>query len=115
MHRSGPYSNSKISIKQYTIPPFLLLLHLCAGRHKLCLDLKVLLSAQPGNKENLRNKPSQIKHISGKIYKGKATRWTITHGLMLLWFKDLMNVTEKLQFKDPTFGHSYLLPSLGVI
>ena len=25
----------------------------------------------------------------------------IRHGLMLLWFKDLMNVTEKLQFIDP--------------
>ena len=24
-------------------------------------------------------------------------------GLMLLWFKDLINVTEKLQFIDPTF------------
>ena len=23
-----------------------------------------------------------------------ATRWTIRHGLMLLWFTDLMNVTE---------------------
>ena len=33
----------------------------------------------------------------------KATRWTIRHGLMLLWFKDLMNATEKLQFIDPTF------------
>ena len=34
-----------------------------------------------------------------------ATRWTIRHGLMLLWFKDLINVTEKLQFIDPKFGH----------
>ena len=25
-----------------------------------------------------------------------ATRLTIRHGLMLLWFKDLMDVTEKL-------------------
>ena len=24
---------------------------------------------------------------------------------MLLWFKDLMNVTEKLQFIDPMFQH----------
>ena len=24
-----------------------------------------------------------------------ATSWTITHGLMLLWFTDLMNVTEE--------------------
>ena len=25
-----------------------------------------------------------------------ATRWTIRHGLMLLWFKDPVDVTEKL-------------------
>ena len=37
-----------------------------------------------------------------------ATRWTIRHGLMLLWFKDLMNVTETLQFIDSTFRHSCL-------
>ena len=24
----------------------------------------------------------------------KVTRWTITHGLMVLWFKNLMNVTD---------------------
>ena len=23
-----------------------------------------------------------------------ATRWTVRHGFMLLWYKDLMNVTE---------------------
>ena len=37
------------------------------------------------------------------------------HGLMLLWYKELMNVTEKLQFKDPTFQHSCQVPSSGVI
>ena len=36
----------------------------------------------------------------------------IRHGLMLLWFKNLMNATEKLQFIDPTFRHSCLVPSL---
>ena len=25
-----------------------------------------------------------------------ATRWTIRHSLMLLWFADLMNVTEEV-------------------
>ena len=40
-----------------------------------------------------------------------ATRWTIRHGFMLLWFKDLVNVTEKLQFIDPTFQHYSLVPS----
>ena len=43
-----------------------------------------------------------------------ATRWTIRHSLMLLWFKDLMNVTEKLQSIDPTFRHSCPVPSSGV-
>ena len=37
-----------------------------------------------------------------------AIRWTIRHGLMRLWFKDLMDVTETLQFIDPTFRHSCL-------
>ena len=37
-----------------------------------------------------------------------ATRWTIRHGLLRLWFKDLMNVTDKFQFIDPTFRHSCL-------
>ena len=27
-----------------------------------------------------------------------ATRWTIRHGLILLWFKDLMKVTENCNF-----------------
>ena len=40
-----------------------------------------------------------------------ATRKTIRHGFVLLWFKDLMNVTEKLHLIDPTFRHSCLVPS----
>ena len=35
------------------------------------------------------------------------------HGLMLLWFKDLMNVTEKLKFMDPTFRPSCLVSSVS--
>ena len=31
----------------------------------------------------------------------KATRWTIRHGLMLLWFTDLMNVTEEITIHRP--------------
>ena len=42
----------------------------------------------------------------------KATRWTIRHGLMLLWLKDLMNVTVKLQSIEPIFRHSSIVPSL---
>ena len=34
---------------------------------------------------------------------------------MLLWFKDLINVTEKLHYTDPTFQHSCLVPSSGVV
>ena len=30
-----------------------------------------------------------------------ATRWTIRHGLMLLWFKDFMNVTEEVIVHRP--------------
>ena len=37
----------------------------------------------------------------------------VRHGLMLLWFKDLMNSTEKFQFRDPPFRHSLLVPSSG--
>ena len=37
------------------------------------------------------------------------------HGLTLLWFKDLINVTEKLQFIDPRFRHPCLVPSSGLI
>ena len=30
-----------------------------------------------------------------------AARWTIGHGLMLLWFTDLMNVTEEVTIHRP--------------
>ena len=30
-----------------------------------------------------------------------ATRWTIRHGLILLWFADLMNVTEEVTIHRP--------------
>ena len=39
----------------------------------------------------------------------------VTHGLMPVWFEDLMNVTEKFQFIEPMFRHSRLVPSSGVI
>ena len=42
----------------------------------------------------------------------EATRWIIRHGLMLLWLKDLMNVTVGLQSIDPMFRHISLVPSL---
>ena len=37
------------------------------------------------------------------------TYFAFRHGLMLLWLKDLMNVTKKLQFKDATFRNSFLV------
>ena len=37
------------------------------------------------------------------------------HGFMLIWFTDLMKEPKKLQFIDPTFRHSCLAPSSGVI
>ena len=42
-----------------------------------------------------------------------ATRWTVGHGLILLWFRDLINVTEKLQFIELTFKS--LLSSKAVL
>ena len=39
-----------------------------------------------------------------------ATRWTIRHGLMLLWFTDLMNVTEEVTIYRPSV--SILLSSI---
>ena len=45
----------------------------------------------------------------------EATRWIIRHGLMLLWLKDLMNVTVRLQSIDPMFRHFSIVPSLRQI
>ena len=30
-----------------------------------------------------------------------TTRWTVRHGLMLLWFTDLLNVTEEVTIHRP--------------
>ena len=62
----------------------------------ICLPVKV------GDK-----KKTNIYYI--KVH--KATRWTIRHGLMLLWLKGLMNVTGKLQSIDPMFRQPSLVPS----
>ena len=37
------------------------------------------------------------------------TYFAFRHGLMLLWLKDLMNVTKKLQLIDATFRISFLV------
>ena len=41
-----------------------------------------------------------------------ATRWTIRHRLMLLWFTDLMNVTEEVTTHRPNVS---TLPSSAFI
>ena len=38
-----------------------------------------------------------------------AIRWTIRRGLMLIWFKELMNVTAKLQFIEKVFEQTLTL------
>ena len=55
--------------------------------------------------------PVKVGYKKKKTKKKKATRWTIRHGLMLLWLKGLMNVTVKLQSIDPMFRHPSLVPS----
>ena len=55
-----------------------------------------------GDEPHILIKNSEIPN-STLIKVHKATRWTIRHGLMLLWFKDLTNVTKKFQFMDPMF------------
>ena len=42
-------------------------------------------------------------------------QYSTRHGLMLLWFTDLMNVTEKVTIHRQTFRHSCLVPSSEVI
>ena len=42
-----------------------------------------------------------IKEALDYIKVHMATRWTIRHSLMLLWFADLMNVTEEVTIHRP--------------
>ena len=65
----------------------------------ICLPVKV------GDKKKKKENIYYIKVC-------EATRWIIRHGLMLLWLKDLMNVTVRLQSIDPMFRHISLVPSL---
>ena len=44
---------------------------------------------------------SQTKKAIKYIKVHTATRWTIGHSLMLLWFADLMNVTEEITIHRP--------------
>ena len=43
---------------------------------------------------------SQLSIVYIKVH--TATRWTIRHSLMLLWFADLMNVTEEVTIHRPS-------------
>ena len=47
-------------------------------------------------------------HTEAKLVLVK-TYFALRHGLMLLWLKDLLNVTKKLQFIDATFRNSFLV------
>ena len=42
-----------------------------------------------------------LKTTLGYIKVHTATMWTIRHSLMLLWFADLMNVTEEVTIHRP--------------
>ena len=53
-----------------------------------------------------------IKEALDYIKVHMATRWTIRHSLMLLWFTDLMNVTEKVTIHRPNVS---TLPSSAFI
>ena len=43
-----------------------------------------------------------LKQKGASIKVHMATRWTIRHCLMLLWFKDLMNVTKEVTIHRPS-------------
>ena len=55
-------------------------------------------------------------HVPLKYIKAHtATRWTIRHSLMLLWFADLMNVTEEVTIHRPKVSTLLSSSCLGVI
>ena len=43
--------------------------------------------------------------LVGPLVRTLELTTNLRHALMLLWLKDLMDVTEKLQFIDPKFRH----------
>ena len=45
---------------------------------------------------------SIVKNMDQHIKVHMATSWTIIHGLMLLWFTDLMKVTEEVTIHRPS-------------
>ena len=61
---------------------------------KICRVIHALSGSQVDMQRGL-----SLKYI--KVH--TATRWTIRHSLMLLWFADLMNVTEEvtIHIKEP--------------
>ena len=50
-----------------------------------------------------------------KFKHSKSLKKKFRHGLMPLWFTDLMNVTKEVTIHNPTIWHSCLVPSSGVI
>ena len=59
---------------------------------KICRVIHALSGSQVDMQRGL-----SLKYI--KVH--TATRWTIRHSLMLLWFTDLMNVTEEVTTHRP--------------
>ena len=55
------------------------------------------VNRRKSEKKMTANTNMTLKYIKVHI----ATRWTIRHGLMLLWFTDLMNVTEEVTIHRP--------------
>ena len=49
--------------------------------------------------------------LAGPLERTPELTKKFSHALMLLWLKDLMNVTEMLQCIDSTFGHSGVMLS----
>ena len=64
---------------------------------------RVTINDLVDNNENVLESVHHSKRRSVIIYikVHTATRWTIRHGLMLLWFTDLMNVTEEVTIHRP--------------
>ena len=62
-----------------------------------CTTLLRLQKSSLGTCTSLLGTSSSLKYFKAH----RVSRWTIRHGLVLLWFTDLMNVTEKVTIHRP--------------
>ena len=69
------------------------------------------VNRRKSEKKMTANTNMTLKYIKVHI----ATRWTIRHGLMLLWFTDLMNVTEEVTVHRPNILTSAFVWRLGIL